>query len=463
MKTDCKNLPPTADGLPSDCRKWAMVCITCAISMAILDGYIMNIVLPTLAHDFSISPSAATWIVNGYQLAIVVSILPISSLSEIIGCRKIFLWGSIMFCITSLLCAFSFSFSTLLVARIFQGFSASAILSVSVALIRRIYPKKQIGRGIGINAMVVSVSAASGPSIAGGILSISTWHWLFSINIPLGVTAFILGYRFLPKTIRDKSRKFDYISAIANIITFGLLFYTLDGFAHHSSMVQIAIQAGIVIVVGYYFIYRQFHITPPLLPIDLLRIPIFSLSIIASICSFIAQMLAMISLPFYLQNTMKESEVATGLLITAWPLAAMIGGPIAGYIIEKIKPSIVGCAGMTIFSTGLFLLSFLTPHSTHIDVIWRIAITGLGFALFQTSNNSVIMSSAPKERTGSASGMLSLGRLIGQTTGTTFIALLFSFIVKNKANSVSLLIASGIALVAAIISISRLNKGKPKE
>ena len=166
MKTDCRNLPLNADGLPPHCRTWAMVCITCAISMAILDSYIMNIVLPTLAHDFKISPSTSTWIVNGYQLAIVVSILPISSLAEIIGCRKIFLFGSLMFCVTSLLCAFSDSFTTLFAARIFQGFSASAILSVSVALIRRIYPKEQIGRGMGINAMVVSVSAASGPSIA---------------------------------------------------------------------------------------------------------------------------------------------------------------------------------------------------------------------------------------------------------------------------------------------------------
>ena len=227
-----------ADGLTYRWRTWALICITVAISMAILDSYVMNIVLPTLAHDFKISASTATWIVNGYQLAIVISILPISSLSEIIGCRKIFLVGSLMFCVTSLFCAFSDSFSTLLIARIFQGFSASAVLSVSVALIRRIFPKAKLGRGMGVNAMIVSIAAASGPSIASGILAISTWHWLFSINIPLGLTAFALGLKFLPKTVRDKSKKFDYLSAIANAITLGLLFYTLDGFAHHNSILR---------------------------------------------------------------------------------------------------------------------------------------------------------------------------------------------------------------------------------
>ena len=460
MNVDCRYLPSDADGLPPHCRAWAMTCLACAISMSILDSYIMNIVLPTLAHDFKITPSTATWIVNGYQLAIVMSILPFASLSEIIGCRRIFLTGSIMFCVTSLFCAFSDSFTTLFIARIFQGFSASAIMSVSVALIKKVFPKKQIGRGMGINAMVVSISAASGPSIASGILAISSWHWLFSINIPLGITAFILGYKFLPRTDRDNNRKFDYISAIANAITFGLLFYTLDGFAHHGSLVRLFIQLGVVIIVGYYFLYRQFHDPAPLLPIDLMRIPIFRLSIFASVGSFIAQMLAMISLPFYLQNTMGMSEVMTGLMITPWPVAAMFMGPLAGYLIEKISPAIIGCVGMILFCVGLFFLSRLQVHSTHIDIIWRVALTGMGFALFQTPNNSEIMASTPAQRSGGASGMLNLGRLVGQTFGTTVVALLFSFVVKDKATATSLLVASALAAFTAVISIARVRRKK---
>ena len=460
MKTDCRNLPIDADGLPPHCLTWAMVALACAISMAILDSYIMNIVLPTLAHDFRVNPSTATWIVNGYQLAIVSSILPFSSLSEIVGCRRIFLIGAIMFCITSVLCALSDSFITLLIARIFQGFSASAIMSVSTALIKRVFPRAHIGRGMGINAMVVSISAATVPSIAGGILALSSWHWLFAINFPLRLPAFIFGYRFLPKTIHDNQQKYDYISAIANAITFGLLFYTIDGFAHHNSLIRLFVQLGIVFAVGYFFIHRQLHQTKPLLPIDLLRIPFFRLSITASVCSFIAQMLAMISLPFYFQNSMGMNEVMTGLMITPWPVAALIMGPTAGYLIEKVKPALIGSIGMIIFCGGLFSLSYLDPHSTHFDVMWRVAITGMGFALFQTPNNSAIMSSAPSERSGSASGMLSMGRLIGQTFGTTLVAILFSYIVKDESTAVSLQIASGLAMLAAIFSASRLRKQK---
>ena len=248
MTNKCDINLPYEDGLPMPCRTWAMVALACAISMSILDSYIVNIVLPNLARDFKVSPSTITWIVNGYQLAIVVSILTFSSLAEIIGCRKVFLIGTVMFSITSLVCALADSFTTLFMARILQGFSASAIMSVSTALIKKVFPKAQIGRGMGINAMIISISAASGPSIASGILAISSWHWLFVINIPLAIAAFILGVRFLPKTDRDNKRKFDYISAIANAITFGLLFYTLDGFAHHGSLIRLFIQLAVVIV-----------------------------------------------------------------------------------------------------------------------------------------------------------------------------------------------------------------------
>ena len=210
------------DGLPMPRRIWAVVSIGFALCMSVLDVNIINIVLPTLSHDFGTSPAVTTWIINGYQLAIVVSLLSFSSLGEIIGYRKVFLSGIGLFCITSLICALSDSFWTLTIARIFQGFSASAITSVNTAQLRYVYPKSQIGRGMGINAMVVAISAAAGPSVASGILSIASWHWLFAINVPLGITALLLGIKHLPRQEERSKRKFDFVSAIANAVTFGL-------------------------------------------------------------------------------------------------------------------------------------------------------------------------------------------------------------------------------------------------
>ena len=274
------------DGLPMPRRIWAVVSIGFALCMSVLDVNIINIVLPTLSHDFGTSPAVTTWIINGYQLAIVVSLLSFSSLGEIIGYRKVFLSGIGLFCITSLICALSDSFWTLTIARIFQGFSASAITSVNTAQLRYVYPKSQIGRGMGINAMVVAISAAAGPSVASGILSIASWHWLFAINVPLGITALLLGIKHLPRQEERSKRKFDFVSAIANAVTFGLLIYTLDGFAHHEEMDFLVLQLIILAIVGTFYVRRQLTQTTPLLPLDLLRIPIFRLSILPSFCSF---------------------------------------------------------------------------------------------------------------------------------------------------------------------------------
>lgn len=304
------------DGLPLPYRIWAVVGISFALCMSVLDINIINVVLPTLSHDFGTSPAVTTWIINGYQLAIVISLLSFSSLGEIYGYRKIFLSGIAMFIVTSLICALSHSFWTLTIARIFQGFSASAITSVNTAQLRTIYPRKQIGRGMGINAMVVAISAAAGPSVASGILSVASWHWLFAINVPLGLVALTLGLKYLPRKEERSNRKFDKLSAIANAITFGLLIYTLDGFAHHENNDYIVIQLAVLAVVGTYYVRRQLNQPSPLLPLDLLGIPIFRLSILTSICSFTAQMLAMVSLPFFLQNSLGYSEVMTGLLLT---------------------------------------------------------------------------------------------------------------------------------------------------
>lgn len=446
------------DGLPMPRRIWAVVSVGFALCMSVLDISIVNIVLPTLSHDFGVSPSVTTWILNGYQLAIVVSLLAFSALGEIIGYRKVFLVGIGMFCITSLLCALSDSFWTLTAARVMQGFSASAITSVNTAQLRYIYPKNKLGQGMGVNAMIIAISAAAGPSVASGILSVASWHWLFAINVPLGITALVLGMKFLPTQEETTKRKFDYLSAVTNAITFGLLIYTLDGFAHHQRIEILLFQLLIVAVVGTYYVHRQLTQADPLLPLDLLKIPVFRLSIITSIFSFIAQMTSMVSLPFFLQNTLGHNEVVTGLLLTPWPLASLITAPLAGYLVEKVNAGILGGIGMAVFAIGLFWLSDMTEQTSDWSIVLRLLVCGAGFGLFQTPNNSTIIASAPTKRSGGASGMLGMARLLGQTVGTTLVALLFSFVAHEKSTSVCMLVAGGFAVAAAIISSLRVKK-----
>lgn len=172
-------------------------------------------------------------------------------------------------------------------------------------------------------------------------------------------------------------------------------------------------------------------------------------------------MLALVSLPFFLQNTLGRTEVATGLLLTPWPVATLFTAPLAGYLVERIHAGFLGCAGMLIFATGLYLLSDLPVSPTDGDIVWRMMICGIGFGLFQTPNNSTIIASAPVNRSGGASGMIGTARLLGQTLGATLVALLFSFVSRQNGSSVCLWVAAIFALIAAIVSCLRLSQQMP--
>ncbi|HGB2132308.1 TPA: MFS transporter [Salmonella enterica subsp. enterica serovar 13,23:b:-] len=447
-----------ADGLPLPQRYGAILTIIIGISMAVLDGAIANVALPTIATDLHASPASSIWIVNAYQIAIVVSLLSLSFLGDMFGYHRIYKCGLVVFLLSSLFCALSDSLQMLTLARIAQGFGGAALMSVNTALIRLIYPQRHLGRGMGINSFIVAASSAAGPTIAAAILSISSWKWLFLINVPLGIIALILAIRFLSANIaHDTKPRFDLPSAVMNALTFGLLITALSGFAQGQSLTLIGAELLVLVVVGFFFVRRQLFLPVPLLPIDLLRIPLFSLSIGTSICSFCAQMLAMVSLPFYLQTVLGRSEVETGLLLTPWPLATMVMAPLAGYLIERLHAGLLGALGMVIMAAGLFALVMLPGSPSDLNIIWPMILCGAGFGLFQSPNNHTIITSAPRERSGGASGMLGTARLLGQSTGAALVALMLNQF-GDSGTHLSLLAAAILATLAAVVSGLRITQ-----
>ncbi|HBT3052612.1 MFS transporter [Klebsiella aerogenes] len=446
------------DGLPVPQRYGAILTIVLGLTMAVLDGAIANVALPTIATDLNASPASSIWIVNAYQIAIVIALLPLSFLGDMVGYRRIYKIGLVVFTITSLICALSRSLEMLTLARVAQGLGGAALMSVNTALIRLIYHKRQLGRGMGINSFVVAVSSAAGPTIAAAILSLASWQWLFLINVPLGIISIFLAMRFLPpNSSASKITRFDLPSAMMNALTFGLLITALGGFAQGQSGYLVLAEVITMLIIGFFFVRRQLRMPVPLLPVDLLRIPIFSLSICTSICSFCAQMLAMVSLPFFLQTVIGRSEVETGLLLTPWPLATMVMAPLAGYLIEKVHAGLLGAMGLLIMACGLFGLALLPSSPSDLDIIWRMALCGAGFGLFQSPNNHTIVSSAPGHRSGGASGMLGTARLLGQSSGAALVALLFN-LAGNSGTHTALLLAGSLAVIAAAISGLRVTQ-----
>jgi DHA2 family multidrug resistance protein-like MFS transporter len=441
------------DGLPVPRRYWAIGTIVLVIAMSVLDTTIVNVALPSIARTFDVSPAQSIWVVNAYQIAILITLLPVASLSEIVGYRRISQIGLVIFTFASLACALADTLLELSLARVVQGFGAACMMSVNAALVRFTYPHHMLGRAIGINAMVVATSAALGPTIASAVMAVGPWRWLFLMNIPLGIIAVTVGHSSLPHT-EGSPRKLNYAGAALHVVTFGLLITGLQALAHDGATMFALVQIVGGLAVGAVLVRHELHRPTPLIPFDLLRIRMFSLSLATGLCSFGAQMAAMVALPFEIQRLGRDA-VETGLLMTPWPVAVAVAAPIAGRLADRYAAGILGSVGLAMMSAGLALIAFFPEGGSAADLIWRMALCGLGFGFFQSPNNRAMLSAVPRERSGAAGGMLSTARLLGQTLGAAGVAILFRAHSEQGAN-VSLMIAAGLALTASVVSSTRL-------
>lgn len=447
----------SSDGVPLPQRYGAILTIVLGLTMAVLDGAIANVALPTIASDLNASPAASIWIVNAYQIAIVIALLPLSFLGDMVGYRRIYKIGLVVFIFTSLACALSRSLEMLTFARVAQGLGGAALMSVNTALIRLIYPQRFLGRGMGINSFVVAVSSAAGPTIAAAILSLASWQWLFLINVPLGIVAFVLAMRFLPpNSARSKIIRFDLPSAIMNALTFGLLITALSGFAQGSPLSWCWRRSPLCWWWGSSSFAASSRCPSPCCR-STCCVSHSSLSLSALPSAPSARRCWRWSPALFLQSMMGRSEVETGLLLTPWPLATMVMAPLAGYLIEKCHAGLLGAIGLLIMACGLFGLALLPSSPSDLDIIWRMALCGAGFGLFQSPNNHTIVASAPSHRSGGASGMLGTARLLGQSTGAALVALLFNLLGNNGTHT-ALLLAGTLAIVAALISGLRVTQ-----
>ncbi|HTP76195.1 MAG TPA: MFS transporter [Rhizomicrobium sp.] len=449
-------MPPTLhpDGLATPQRHWAVVTLALGIIMAVMDSAIANVALPTIGIDLHTDPALSIWIVNGYQLAITISLLPLAALGDIIGYRRVYIAGLVLFTIASLLCALSHSLTMLAVARVVQGFGGSGIMSVNSALIRFIFPQRMLGRGLAINTMMVAISAAAGPTVAAAILSVATWPYLFAVNIPFGIAAVVIAARSLPHTPRAPHR-FDTTGAALVALMFGLLIGSIDAAGHGEAFGWFVVELVGTVAIGYAMVRREHRTSSPMLPVDLMRIPMFALSIATSVCSFAGQMLALVSLPFLLQNQLHFTAVETGLMITPWPIAISLVSPVSGRLADRYPAGLLGGIGLVVFAAGLLSLALLPPHAGVGDIVWRMALSGAGFGLFQSPNARAMISSAPLARSGGASGMLGTARLLGQTIGAALVALSFARM-PDRGTVFALYIGVGFALAAAAVSCLRL-------
>jgi DHA2 family multidrug resistance protein-like MFS transporter len=440
------------EGLPTPRRYLAILAVALGTALAVIDGSIVTVALPTVAQDLKVDPSAAVLVVTVYQLTLVMALLPCSALGSRVGLRRLYQWGQMLFLAATILCFFARNLPFLLLVRSIQALGGAASLSVSSALIRAIYPTRLLGRGLGISNVVVSSAGALAPTLGGMVLSVAPWPWIFAAASPLALLSLLLGRRALPEP-EPHAEPYDVPAAVLCALTFGLIIGGLEGALHGSSPLLAAAVVAAGVAIAIVFVRRELQSKTPILPVDLLAQPALALSTVGGLTAFIASMTLILSLPFRLQQHFGFSPGEVGAVITPWPLGMMVFAPIAGHLSDRFPAALLGGIGMTLAVAGLLSLAFLPAHLAYFDMAWRMALCGIGFGVFLAPNARLIVHSAPHDRAASAGGLISTTRLMGQTLGATLLATLLSFGVGS--DRVPALVAAALAVLAGICSVAR--------
>lgn len=437
-------------GLPIPRRYLAIFALSAGNLVVTIDGMIATVALPTIARELSVAPSSAVLVVTVYQLILVMTLLPFANLGERFGLRKVYQGGLALFTLATILCFFARSLPFLLVVRAAQAIGAAATLCVSQALIRQIYPKGQLGRGLSLNTIVVTTAAALAPTVGGLVLGVAPWPYLFAIAAPFALLSLLAG-RSLPEP-EPHDRPFDVLGAVLCAATFGLTIVGLESAVHGDSPVISAAIVLLGITIGVAFVRRELGEQHPIMPIDLLTQPVLALSLLGAFAASMGSMLMYLALPFRLQHEYGFTASEVGAVLAPGPLTMMVVGPVAGLLSDRVPAGLLGAAGMAIASVALVLIAFLPADPHAFDVMWRMALFAAGHGLFLSPNARLVIGSAPIERAASAGGMFSTNRMIAQTLGATMVAALLA--VGLGSGRIPPLVAAGLALVAGLCSLA---------
>ncbi|MDT8895103.1 MFS transporter [Halomonas sp. I1] len=442
------------DGLPGPERRLAVLALIFGTTMAVVDATMINLALPTIAADLDVAPASAVWVINIFQVVCAAFLLVFSGLSEIIGRRRLYVAGLALFAASAAGSALSRDLDTLLVFRALQGLGAAATLSIGPSLYRTIFPSRLLGSALGLSSLVVATGYTAGPAIGGLVLSVADWPWLFALPVPIGIVAVTLAWCALP---REPGRRggFDALGAGCSILALGALFLAMDGVGHQVPVGQALGWLSLSLVAGGLFLWRQRRAPHPLLPLALFHQRRFSLAVSASGLAFVGQGLAFVALSFLYQQGMGFSPLETAWLFTPWPLAIMVAGPLAGRLADRVNPSLLACLGLAVLIAGMVALAGLEANAGVADCLWRTALCGFGFGIFQPPNNRELMASVPAERSANASGVMSTTRTVGQAMGVALVGACLSIGVPVQTALWGGAMAGGLALLASLGRVSR--------
>ena len=399
--------------------KWLILAaVMLGAFMGPVDASIVNTVLPDITGYFKTDISIAQWVPTVYLLTISCLILLYGRLGDIVGYKKIFLAGLASFVVASILCGSSQSIWMLIAFRGIQGLAAGLLMAVGYAIITAAFPPFERGRAMGIYAISIAAGLGLGPTFGGLIAQYLSWHYVFFINVPIGIAALIWCSRVIPKSATKPGQRLDVAGALTALVFLSsLLLYANQGETWGWASPRSLALVGITIVFGALFFWIERTSAQPMLNLALFKNRRFSFASLSTLLSFVALYAIVFLTPFYLTFVLHFSVLKVGLALIASPLATMFVAPLSGAMSDRFGTRVFAVLGMCIAALGLFLMSGLNASDNVWDVVWRLVIIGLGFGMFQSPNNSEIMGSVPPWHLGIASGIIAAMRNVGMVLG----------------------------------------------
>jgi len=456
-------------------RWFILATVSIGTFMATLDSSIVNVALPTISGKLHTDLSTLQWVVTAYLLTIS-SLLPVfGRIADLLGRRRIYSIGFLVFTLGSILCGSATNIWFLIGMRILQAIGASMLFANSAAIIIANFPPKERGKALGLTGTVVALGSLTGPALGGILVGLLNWRSIFFINLPIGILGYLAARIILPHDKPQQNNEtFDFVGAL--FFTTGmisLMFAISNGqsWGWRSYPILGGLVLGAVCLA--FFFYTEIRVTNPMIDLTLFRIRPFFIGNITGLLSFIAMFANVILMPFYLQHVLNYSPTQVGLLMTAFPLTMAIIAPLSGHASDRIGPVILTTSGLLVTALGLFYLSTMSSTSFFWQIVPGLLLMGLGAGLFQSPNNSSVMSSVPPPKLGVAGGINALVRNVGMVIGIAFSVSLFESreavllsglnapTVVQQANAfvgayhTVMLTSMCIALLAALISLNR--------
>lgn len=399
-------------------RWWILVAVSMFTFMSTLDGSIVNIALPTISKDMQVPMNQSEWIVSIYLMMVCACLLLFGKIGDSWGKIKIYRIGTLIFVIGSLLCGFNHSLAFLLFARVIQALGAAMTMATNTGIITEVFPMNERGRALGMIGAFVSLGSIAGPGLGGLILAHFSWAYIFWINVPVGIITMVISEKFLPKDITLSGQKIDmggFAAIAATIMTFfgGVFLGQEHGFLTPIPLVLFALAIISFIV----FLYVEKKVKLPLITFSIFKNKVFTMSLITALLIFSSNFFVNVVIPFYLQSARGLSPSYAGLLMMVFPFLMVIGSPLSGYLTDKIGPEILVLIGLGMLSVTQLMYMFMHADSPLWYYVIATAIMGLGNSLFQSPNNTMVMSSVTKENLGVAGSLNSFARNLGMVIG----------------------------------------------